>query len=68
MLNKEVSSTIFKVFGMTQPGIEHRSPGPLANSLPHEPIRKRDHVHCVGGMLEGDVGGMLERDVSSCNV
>ena len=29
---KEVSSTIFKVFGMTQPGIEPRSPGPLANT------------------------------------
>ena len=30
----EVSSTIFKVFGMTRPGIEPRSPGPLANTLP----------------------------------
>ena len=29
MLSKEVSSTIFKVFGMTQPGIEPRSPRPL---------------------------------------
>ena len=28
VLSKEVSSTIFKVFGMTQPGIEPRSPGP----------------------------------------
>ena len=26
MLSKEVSSTIFKVFGMTRPGIEPRSP------------------------------------------
>ena len=34
MLSKEASSTIIKVFGMAQPGIEHRSPGPLANSLP----------------------------------
>ena len=33
MLSKEVSSTIFKVFGMTRPGIEPRSPGPLANTL-----------------------------------
>ena len=33
MLSKDVSSTIFKVFGMTQPGIEPRSPGPLANTL-----------------------------------
>ena len=29
VLSKEVSSTIFKVFGMTRPGIEPRSPGPL---------------------------------------
>ena len=34
MLSKEVSSTIFKVFGMTRPGIELRSPRPLANTLP----------------------------------
>ena len=34
MLSKEVSSIIFKVFGMTRPGIERRSPGPLANTLP----------------------------------
>ena len=31
MLSKEVSSTIFKVFGMTRLGIEPRSSGPLAN-------------------------------------
>ena len=29
-----VLSTIFKVFGMTWPGIEPRSPGALANTLP----------------------------------
>ena len=33
MLSKEASSTIFWVFGMTRPGIERRSPGPLANTL-----------------------------------
>ena len=33
MLSKVVSSTIFKVFGMNRPGIEPRSPGPLANTL-----------------------------------
>ena len=32
-VSKEASSTIFKVFGMTRPGIEPRSPGPLANTL-----------------------------------
>ena len=30
MLSKEVSSNIFKAFGMTRPGIEPRSPRPLA--------------------------------------
>ena len=34
VLSKEVSSTIFKVFGMTRPRIETRSPSPLANTLP----------------------------------
>ena len=33
-----VSSSIFKVFGMTRPGIEPRSPGPLANTLTAGPI------------------------------
>ena len=32
VLSKEVSSTNFKVFGMMQPEIEPRSPGPLANT------------------------------------
>ena len=30
---EEVSSTIFWIFGMTQPGHEPRSPGPLPNTL-----------------------------------
>ena len=33
VLSKGVSSTIFKVFGITRPGIEPRSPGLLANTL-----------------------------------
>ena len=33
VLSKEVSSTTFWVFVMTQPEIEPQSPGPLANSL-----------------------------------
>ena len=40
MLSKEVSSTIFKkFFGMTLPGIEPLSPGPLVNTLPTGPVR-----------------------------
>ena len=35
MLSKEVSSTIFKVFGM-----KPRSPGSLANTLPTEPMSR----------------------------
>ena len=38
VLSKESSSTIFWVFGMTQPGIEPRSPGPLANTLTTMPM------------------------------
>ena len=41
MLSKEVSSTIFKVFGMTWPGIEPGSPGPLANTLLSWPMAER---------------------------
>ena len=34
VLSKEVSSTIFKVFGMTRTGIEPLSPGPLVDTPP----------------------------------
>ena len=52
MLSKVVSSTIFKVFGMTRPGIEPRSPGPLANTLTAGPmsriyIDEREMCVCV---------------------
>ena len=40
VLSKEVSSTILKVFGTTRPRIEHRSPGPLANTLPTGPMSR----------------------------
>ena len=40
VLSKEVSSTIFKVFGITRPWIELRSPGLLANTLPTSPISR----------------------------
>ncbi len=48
VLSKEVSSTIFKVFDMTQPGIEPRSPGTLANTLPTRPMsRSNDNYICL---------------------
>ena len=45
VLSKEVSSTIFNVFGMTQPRIEPRSPG-LLNTihLANEPVRKHKWI------------------------
>ena len=49
MLSKVVSSTILKVFGMTRPGIEPRSPGPLANTLTAGPMSRlvdRKRAHC----------------------
>ena len=39
-LSKVVSSTIFKVFGTTRPGIEPRSLRPLANTLPTRPMSR----------------------------
>ena len=40
VLSKVVSSTIFRVFGMTRPGIEPRSSVPLANTLPIRPMAR----------------------------
>ena len=39
--SKEISNTIFWVFGMTRPGIEFRSSGPLANTtqLAYGPVK-----------------------------
>ena len=33
VFSKEVSRIVFKVFGITRPGIEHRFTGPMANTL-----------------------------------
>ena len=44
MLSKEVSSTIFKVFGMTRPGIEPKYPGPFANTLPNGGKKKGNGI------------------------
>ena len=46
VLNKEVSSVIFKVFGMTRPGIEPKSPRPLVNTLHTRPI-SRIHINAL---------------------
>ena len=45
VLSKEVLSTIFKVFGMTRPGIETRSLGPLANTLPTWKMSRSIYKH-----------------------
>ena len=49
VLSKEVSSTIFKFFGMSRPGIEPRSPRRLAKSLPTEDVftSKSDLFHKI---------------------
>ena len=47
MLSKEVSNTIFKVFDITRPGIEPRSPGTLVNTQPtvgKKGIEKREKM------------------------
>ena len=38
MLSKDISGTIFRIFGMTGPKTESRSPGPLVNTLPYRPV------------------------------
>ena len=43
MLSKVVSSTIFKVFGMTRPGIKPRSPRPLANTNYYAKVNKHNN-------------------------
>ena len=40
VLRKKISSIIFKVFGMTRPGIEPKSTGPLANTLSTRPMSR----------------------------
>ena len=45
VLSKVASITIFWVFGMTRPGIEPRSPGPLVNTLTIMPMSSRHNVH-----------------------
>ena len=45
MLSKEASSTIFWVFGMTRPGIEPWSPGPLANTLTTTKKKAQKKLH-----------------------
>ena len=43
-LSKAASSTIFWVFGMTRPGIERQSPGPLTSTLLIRPIPRSYNV------------------------
>ena len=47
MLSKAVSSTIFKVFGMTKPGIEPRSPRSLVNTCMEDEVTV-DHSRANG--------------------
>ena len=53
MLGKEASSTIFKVFGITQNGIKPWSPGLLANTLPTRPMDWYSNIYrgCPRGVM-----------------
>ena len=51
LFSNEVSSTILKVFGMTWPRIEPRSPGPLTNTLPTRWMKVKVKLATV---VEGD--------------
>ena len=52
MLSKEVSSTIFEVFGMTRPGVEPRAPGQLANTLPTRPMNWSKHYALISPVAD----------------
>ena len=56
VLSMEVSSTIFKVFGMTRPRIEPRSPGSLANTLPTRPMSRSSVVFRTTWLISSDPG------------
>ena len=61
MLSKVVSSSIFKVFGMTRPRIEPRSPGPLANTLTAGPLENsfmNSSIHEY--VIKNDLGSILK--------
>ena len=61
MLSKEVSSTIFYVFGMTRHGIELQSPGPLANTLTTRPMTCNDYeTYCILFMVGFKASGVYE--------
>ena len=49
--SKEVSSTIFLVFSMTQLGNEPQSSGPLANTLPTRPMSRYSLAYICRQML-----------------
>ena len=75
VLSKGASSTIFKVFGMTWPGIEPRSPGPLANTLTimpshSHPVELTQHLWCHNwGMPTGpNIFHTCHTSLNSCAV
>ena len=62
VLSKNVSSTILKVFGMTRPGIEPRSPGPLANTLPTRPMSWFRSELAYHGYTDADIAPFSSGD------
>ena len=72
VLSNEVSSTIFKVFGMTRPVVEPRFPGSLANTLPTRQISRLSSNQQIRGnallvpfqLLEGPMEVLLCKRVN----
>ena len=61
VLSKEVSSTIFIVFGMARYWIEPRSPGPLANTLPARPMsQERERARLIQRDREKETGWKIQ--------
>ena len=61
MLSKAASSTIFWVFGMTWPGMEPWSPGPLANTLLIRPVAQCYKITYNAAKMSIDIPKCLEQ-------
>ena len=68
MLSKEVSSTIFKVFGMTRPGIEPWSPWLLAKTLPTRPMSRLLYLNVVWNYFKYPIKEIYFTIQSNCTL
>ena len=60
VLSKEVLSIIFKVFGITQPGTESRSPGPMVNTLPTKTNESVQYIYIIFRKVSREIKIILQ--------